>query len=120
VRFCSGDNKLYFEGRADYQIKHMGYRIELGEIESAIYRYKEIDEAAVVYAEHANVKKILGFFVSNSKLSAKEIRSYIEKHIPTYMIPQFIVQLDEMPKNSSGKIDRVLLVNEDFLKKNNG
>jgi len=120
VRLCSGDNKLYFEGRVDYQIKHMGYRIELGEIESALYRYKEIDEAAVVYADHTNVKKIIAFFVSNSKISVREIRSYIEEHIPIYMIPQFIIQLDEMPKNSNGKIDRVLLVGEDFLKKNNG
>ena len=118
VRFCSADSKLYFEGRADYQIKHMGYRIELGEIESALYQFKDIDEAAVVYTEHANVKKILGFFVSKRKLSAIEIKSHIGEYIPTYMIPQFIVQLNEIPKNSSGKIDRVLLVDEDFLKIN--
>ena len=118
VRFCSADSKLYFERRADYQIKHMGYRIELGEIESALYQFKDIDEAAVVYTEHANVKKILGFFVSKRKLSAIEIKSHIGEYIPTYMIPQFIVQLNEIPKNSSGKIDRVLLVDEDFLKIN--
>ena len=116
VRFCSADNKIYFEGRADYQIKHMGYRIELGEIESALHRSKDIDEAAVVYAEHANVKKIIGFYVSKKKLSVIEVKDYIKEHIPTYMIPQFIVQLDEIPKNSNGKIDRVLLTDEVFLK----
>ena len=118
VRLSSADNKLYFEGRADYQIKHMGYRIELGEIESALYRFKDIDEAAVVYAEYANVKNIFGFFVSKKRLSVIEIRAYIGEYIPTYMIPQFIVQLDQIPKNSSGKIDRVLLVDEKFLKRN--
>jgi len=96
----------------------MGYRIELGEIESALYQFKDIDEAAVVYTEHANVKKILGFFVSKRRLSSIEIKSHIGECIPTYMIPQFIVQLNEIPKNSSGKIDRVLLVDEDFLKIN--
>ena len=115
VRFCSIDNKIYFEGRADYQIKHMGYRIELGEIESALYRFKDIDEAAVVYTEHNNVKKIIGFFVSKNKLPVLQVRDHIKKHIPAYMVPQFLVQIEEIPKNSNGKIDRVLLSDEAFL-----
>ena len=93
----------------------MGYRIELGEIESALYRFKDIDEAAVVYTEHNNVNKIIGFFVSKNKLSIVQVRDYIKTHIPSYMIPQFLVQIEEIPKNSNGKIDRVLLSDETFL-----
>jgi D-alanine--poly(phosphoribitol) ligase subunit 1 len=118
VRLCSEDDKMYFEGRVDHQIKHMGYRIELGEIESALYRSKDVDEAVVVYAEHANVKKIIGFFVSSKRLSVAEVRDHIKEHVPIYMIPQLLIQLNTIPKNSNGKIDRVLLTNEIFLKNN--
>jgi D-alanine--poly(phosphoribitol) ligase subunit 1 len=115
VCLSSKDNKLYFEGRSDYQIKHMGYRIELGEIESAFYRYIDLDEAAVVYANHNNVSKIIGFFVSKKKVPIIQIKEHLEKHLPSYMVPQFLFQIEEIPKNPAGKINRVLLSDETFI-----
>ena len=108
-------NEILFLGRKDSQIKHLGYRIELGEIESAFYRYIDLDEAAVVYANHNNVSKIIGFFVSKKQVPIIQIKEHLQKHLPLYMVPQFLFQIEEIPKNPAGKINRVLLSNETFI-----
>ena len=80
-----------------------------------MYRFKDIDEAAIVYAEYNNTHKIIGFFVSKKELSLEQVRGHMKKHVPSYMAPQFLFQIEEIPKNPAGKINRVLLSNETFI-----
>ena len=39
------DGTFYFEGRKDFQIKHMGHRIELEEIEQALNKLEGIEKS---------------------------------------------------------------------------
>ena len=47
-------NELIYDGRKDFQIKHMGYRIELGEIEAVISSIDEIEMCCCLYTKKAN------------------------------------------------------------------
>ncbi len=94
-------------GRIDHQVKIRGYRIELGEIENKLLRYKDVKEAVVVVKEELDGNKYLcGYIIGNKQLTIADVRKELAKQLPAYMIPQYILELQEMPVTSNGKIDR--------------
>lgn len=95
---------LFFSGRRDNQIKHMGHRIELEEIENAIYTLFEVSLVCVVYDSEA--EKIV-LLVDNKEITYNDIVARLKNVIPKYMMPSEVVQLDRVPLNSRGKVDRV-------------
>ena len=108
VKYESNSKLLYFCGRKDNQIKHMGYRIELEEIEIAINSLSYVRETVVFQGEKAGFSEIVSI-ISLSNLNFKDkLEDDLKNIIPIYMIPsRFVFQDNELPKNSSGKIDRV-------------
>jgi amino acid adenylation domain-containing protein len=96
--------EIVFVGRKDYQIKHLGYRIEMGEIENAVGSLEEIDNACVLY--HTKRKEITLFFTAREQLRPSAIRRMLAEKLPKYMLPTVFHQLDAMPRNPNGKIDR--------------
>lgn len=103
------DNKLYFKGRKDSQIKNKGYRIELNDIEKNISKIRGVLECAVVakYNEDNVVKTVKAFVVGN--VDASYIKGELQKKLPGYMMPRTIKILDRLPINQNGKIDRKAL-----------
>ena len=115
-RLSSG--AIEYLGRKDFQIKIRGYRVELGEIESCLYKYPGISVAAVIAKENENKEKYLcAYFSAQSQISAEIIRKYLTEKLPSFMIPQHIIQLDEMPYTPNGKIDRQALNNKKIIEK---
>ncbi|MFA6308744.1 MAG: amino acid adenylation domain-containing protein [Clostridia bacterium] len=101
---------IEFLGRIDNQIKLRGFRIELDEIENHLSSYGPIKESIVVAKDDKNNEKyICGYYVSDKQISSNDIRQYLLKKLPSFMVPAFFVQLDKMPLNNSGKIDTALL-----------
>lgn len=100
--------EIIFKGRKDSLIKHLGYRIELGEIEHVVVNtLKLVKNACVVY--QTSRKEITLFYESNVDISPVEFRKQISTVLPKYMIPTVYKRLDEMPRNTNGKIDRLKL-----------
>ena len=100
-------NQIMFIGRMDYLIKHLGYRIELSEIEYAVVSLSFIKNACVLY--NAGEKQITLFYESEGKVEPARIIKELQTVLPKYMIPTAFHQLDEIPMNPNGKIDRNLL-----------
>jgi amino acid adenylation domain-containing protein len=101
-----------YVGRRDHMIKSRGYRIELGEIEAALIAHGDVREAAVIAIPDELIgNRIKAFVVSAQQdgLTAKEIEVYCAQRLPRYMLPESIEFLDQLPKTSTGKIDRTLL-----------
>ena len=104
----SGD--IEFIGRKDSQIKLRGYRIELGEIENA---FNKIDGVADCTAQLLNIdNQIAGlgvYYVSKTEQSSEGLRRELQKTLPKYMVPEFLIRLDEVPLTLNGKVDRKAL-----------
>lgn len=98
---------IVFQGRKDFQIKHMGHRIELGEIEAAILSLSYVKEACVVYNDIAlKIMAYVSLCDGSSMDIKKTIKGDLGKMLPSYMIPVKIEILEELKKNRSFKIDR--------------
>ncbi len=101
------DGNIEFLGRVDNQVKIRGYRIELGEIESKLKEIKQIIEAAVLLKENENGNKVLcTYFVADEHVEEKAMKEYLMMYLPDYMVPSIFVQLEKMPLNNNGKLDR--------------
>jgi len=99
----------FVHGRKDHQIKFMGYRIELGEIERVLSLLSLVKENVVipVYVKGKIVE--LRLIYSGDRDCNQEIRKYLNKHLPSYMIPKSLIRVETLPKNQSNKIDRVMI-----------
>lgn len=104
------DGNIEFLGRKDFQVKINGHRIELGEIEITLLRYKDVEQAHIIFHEN----QLVAFIVTKSNISTKSIIDFLQKALPSYMIPSQIRFLDEAPLTENGKLDRGKLV--DLLK----
>jgi len=112
------DGNFYFQGRRDSMIKSRGYRIELGEIESALLSHPDVKEAAVLAVPDEIVGNRIRAIVSSNvsgSLKALDLQQHCATRVPKYMIPEFIELCEELPKTSTGKIDRVKLAAEPVL-----
>lgn len=99
-------------GRRDHMIKSRGYRIELGEIESALYSHSGVKEAVVVAIPDdivGNRIKAVIVPMEGDELNAKELQQECSRRLPHYMVPEIIEFLEELPKTSTGKVNRTLL-----------
>jgi non-ribosomal peptide synthetase-like protein len=117
------DGSIDFQGRFDDQIKLRGYRIELGEIESKLSNLPEIAAAAVAVKKDVNGQDHLaGYVVCDDPVTMNQqhIREELAKVLPAYMIPSVIMQLPEMPRLPSGKINRKALPMPAMLLENAG
>ncbi len=106
------DGSIDFQGRFDDQVKLRGYRIELGEIEIQLGNLAEITAAAVAVKKDVNGQDHLaGYVVCDDpvKMNQQTIREELAKVLPPYMVPSVIMQLAEMPRLPSGKINRKAL-----------
>lgn len=101
------DGNIEFMGRIDQQLKIRGYRVEPGEIESFLFKYGGIKEAIVTARDDKRGnKQLCCYFTSNAKIDVPDIREYLSKQLPDYMVPSYFIQLEEMPMTPNGKIDR--------------
>ncbi|MCY9420460.1 non-ribosomal peptide synthetase, partial [Bacillus paralicheniformis] len=108
------DGQIEFLGRADHQVKIRGYRIELGEVEQQLLSHEKIKEAAVISGKDQNGNSYLcAYFASDQELPAANVRQFLEREMPDYMIPSYFVKLDRLPRTPSGKVDRSALPEAD-------
>ena len=106
------DGTIEFLGRRDHQVKIRGYRIELGEIEAVLATHSAVREVAVIArAEESGAKHLVAYIVprEGASFSALEMRSYLAKTMPDYMVPSICVLLEALPLTPNGKINRLAL-----------
>ncbi|MGD2093266.1 MAG: amino acid adenylation domain-containing protein, partial [Candidatus Aminicenantes bacterium] len=107
------DSNIEFLGRIDNQVKVRGFRIECGEIETALAEHPRVQEAVVIAGSVNNSIQLVAYYVAadkNKVLEVSEIRNYLQKTLPEYMIPAAFVSLEEIPLTPNGKVDRKALL----------
>ncbi|MFD4470490.1 amino acid adenylation domain-containing protein, partial [Rhodococcus sp. NPDC058505] len=101
--------QLEFLGRTDFQVKLRGLRIELGDIESTLRDVAGLDQCLVVLRRDPRVGDQLVAYLVGTGLDIAGLKAHLASRLPSYMVPAAFVVLDEMPVNSSGKLDRTAL-----------
>ena len=106
------DGKIEFLGRVDHQLKIRGYRIEPAEIERALLSHKEVVACVVIGREdQPGDKRLVAYVVrrDGEKMGASELRAFLIRSLPEYMVPSAFVFFDRMPLTPNGKVDRAAL-----------
>jgi amino acid adenylation domain-containing protein len=114
------DGELEYLGRLDHQVKIRGFRIELGEVEATLADHPDVREALVVArGDGSGGKRLVSYVVlkqdgeaalrpdePNENLKPHELKKYLKRSLPDYMVPVAIVPLQSFPLTANGKIDR--------------
>lgn len=120
VAYCTGDRvrlqqdgNYEFLGRRDHMIKVRGYRVEAGEIEATLVTHPHVVEAVVVaIPDKRTGNRIVCSVVprSGQGLDPKDLRTFCGEHLPGYMVPEQIEIIGTLPRTSTGKADRQMLL----------
>jgi acyl-CoA ligase (AMP-forming) (exosortase A-associated) len=105
---------LYYVARMDEQIKTSGYRVSPTEVEEVILKSGLVGETVVFGAPHEQLGQAIVAVVSRQSSDFSQDRLILEckRALPTYMIPQKVISLLEIPRNPNGKFDRKYLTTE--------
>ena len=104
------DGNIAFLGRNDLQIKRRGYRIELGEIESVMNSHSSvIESAASPTPDELISNRIRVDVVAKKGADPEQLWQHLRDHLPAYMVPDVLELHEDLPKTSTGKIDRQAL-----------
>jgi amino acid adenylation domain-containing protein len=110
------DGQIEYLGRMDGQIKIRGFRIELGEIESALRKHPAVRDTVVIAREDSPGDKRLAAYVvpqAERSFQPRELRDYLSRSLPEYMIPSAFVTLPALPLSANGKVERRALPKPD-------
>ena len=101
------DGVLLFAGRRDMQVKTRGYRVELSEIEAVLNAIEVVVEAAVIAVPDETItNRLKAFVVTSEPIAASELARLCRERLPSHMIPGEIEFRAQLPKSSTGKVDR--------------
>ncbi|QKV91249.1 non-ribosomal peptide synthase/polyketide synthase [Streptomyces sp. NA02950] len=105
----TADGALEFLGRTDDQVKIRGFRIEPGEVESALHDHPAIEDTVVVVREDTGHRRLVAYLVAGAPGALRdpvELRTWLKRTLPDYMVPAAFVTLGRIPRTDSGKVDR--------------
>lgn len=106
---------IYFVGRKDDMIKTRGERVSPKEVEDAIYAMEGIAEVAVIPVPDDILGSAIKAYVvakNGYQLTEKQLFLHCKKMLEEFAIPKYFVFRDCLPKNPSGKIDKLALKQE--------
>ena len=101
------DGKIEFIGRRDGQVKIRGFRIELSEVEAVVREFPGVRDATVAAFDHpSGGKYVAAYVVADEPLDVDALGDFIRARKPPYMVPAATVQLERIPLNQNGKVNR--------------
>ncbi|WP_054811157.1 non-ribosomal peptide synthetase [Nocardia arizonensis] len=127
VRWVESDGALELEylGRSDFQVKIRGLRIELGEIDAVLGADADVEYAATIGCPGPAGETVLVSYVvptqrwresagPDAEFDTERLRVRVAGALPGYMVPGYLVALDDVPLTPVGKLDRKALPMPDF------
>lgn len=116
-----GDGKIYktgdlvrwlpngtidFIGRIDNQVKIRGFRVELNEINKTILSYEKVKNSVTIIQNINDNKFICSYIMPKEHLNVEDLKCFMQKTLPNYMIPSYFTIMDNLPITVNGKIDK--------------
>lgn len=109
--YRGSDGLIYSAGRADEMVKIRGHRLDLGAVETALRAHTRIREAAAFALNQTAGGTVVRavVLVQGGVVPDAELRRHCIERLPVYARPASIVQLQDFPLLSTGKVDRTAL-----------
>jgi acyl-CoA synthetase (AMP-forming)/AMP-acid ligase II len=109
------DGRLYVEGRDDEMIVSGGENVFPKEVEDCLARHGHVVEAAAVGVDDDEYGKRLKAFVvvDDDAVSEDDLKDWVKQNLARYKVPREVVLLDELPRNSTGKVLKRELANDE-------
>ncbi|WP_368298324.1 fatty acid--CoA ligase family protein [Cytobacillus firmus] len=109
-----GEGYFYIVDRKKDLILVGGYNVYPREVEEVLYNHREVVEAAVLGVPDPNLGEAVKCYVvtNNPQLTEELLLAYCAEHLARYKVPSSIEFLEELPKNTTGKILRRALKNQ--------
>ncbi|KAB7894705.1 amino acid adenylation domain-containing protein [Rouxiella sp. S1S-2] len=109
--YINHKREIVYKGRIDNMVKTRGYRVEIGDVENAFATVQAVGEVAIIPLPHdkygTTLHAVLSLAITGDALPS--IKERVACMLPDYMLPYDFTVMDELPKTSTGKIDRVSL-----------
>jgi amino acid adenylation domain-containing protein len=105
------NGEITFQGRIDNQEKIRGYRVEPDEIAARLNLHPAVASCSVVGCSINGERQLVGYIIpaDEVQITADELREFLGKSLPDYMIPIVFVKLAALPLTTSGKLDKSAL-----------
>ncbi len=106
------DGELEFIGRSDHQVKLNGQRLELEEVERALMALEGVRCAAAGIEHRAEGDRLVAYVELTAESSiagapfTERARTALSARLPKLMVPSALIQLDRLPTQPNGKLDR--------------
>ncbi|KAL4897487.1 hypothetical protein BDV59DRAFT_208351 [Aspergillus ambiguus] len=114
AQWRANSDVLDFLGRTDSQVKHGGFRVELGEIERTLQDHPAVETAVVARQPPLTpdgTHALVAFITSTQEaVDRGGLLHFTRKRLPSYMIPDAVEVIKELPLTSNGKFDRAALL----------
>jgi long-chain acyl-CoA synthetase len=107
LAYQDGEGYFYIASRKNELIISGGYNIFPREIEEILYSRRDISEAAVVGVPDPALGEVPKAFVvakAGARITPKDLREFCLQNLAKYKVPKEFVFLEELPKNTTGKI----------------
>ncbi|SES40860.1 amino acid adenylation domain-containing protein [Streptomyces sp. yr375] len=103
----SASGVLEFIGRIDDQVKISGHRVEPAEAARALEEHPAVARAVVVATAlpGGHGKSLAGYVVTRTPVGRDELREFLVRRLPEYLVPATLTVLPELPLTVAGKID---------------
>lgn len=102
------EQTLTYKGRADRMIKRHGYRIELAEVEYALEKYPGIAAVVAISIVRKGTTQLVLFYQITDEVVAPSLlewKQFSTQHLPSYMVPDQFIEIDNWPYTPSQKMN---------------
>lgn len=104
-RFIS-ESSIEYIGRVDDQVKIRGHRVELAEIKQCMLKIPQIKQTYIDFAILEGQQNLCAYYTTSMPVTLEEIKEQLMALLPSYMLPSYFIELDQMPLTLNGKIDK--------------
>ena len=100
---------LHFLGRKDDICNINGLKISAGKVEQALMKVLSINEVAVTVLRKNGCSILTAFIAGEKKYSRQKIIQLLKVYLADFEIPKQFIYVKSLPKNESGKTDKLKL-----------
>ena len=107
VGYLDAAGRLFVVGRDDEMIVSGGENVYPIEVEKTLAAHPDVAEATVIGVDDEQYgQRLAAFVVLSGQVSTDDLKTHVRDNLANYKVPRSITVLDELPRNSTGKIDR--------------